>query len=199
MTYVDETSYLVVGIIALLAYVLLLAVAVAEYITVSLAVYTMGKNRGIKNPWLAWVPVANYWIVGKLVNEYDRKNGIVRKWHKTLLSLILWMIGVTLVAYSAMFAAGAIYAFTGYSNILALTLPFYVLMISAMLLAVVFSVCVGICYYKLFEEAAPEKAVKYLILALLVPLADGICLMKIRNTFKPEETEPIVEEVPEEE
>ena len=192
MTYVDN-SYLAVGIVLAVVYLLLMALAVAEYVTVSLAFYTMAKNRGVKHPWLAWIPFANYWIVGKLVNECDLKHGIERKWHKTLLSLVLWMVVLTLVAYIAMFAAGAIYAFTGYDNVLALVLPFYVLLIPVMLLSVVFSVCLGICYYKLFEEATPQKAVKYLLLSLMLPLADGICLLKIRNAFKPEEAEQVIE------
>ena len=192
MTYVDN-SYLAVGIVLAVVYLLLMALAVAEYVTVSLAFYTMAKNRGIKHPGLAWVPVANVWIIGKLVNEYDRKNGIEKKWHHTLLTLTLLMVGLILLAYAAMFAAGALYAFLSYDNILALTLPFYLLMIPAMLLTVVFSVCMSICYYKLFEEAVPEKAVKYLLLSLMVPLADGICLLKIRNAVKPEDAEPVIE------
>ena len=37
--------------------------------------------------------------------------------------------------------------------------------------------CYYVCIYKVFEETAPEKAVKYLLLSVLVPLAFGICLM----------------------
>ena len=191
MSYVNETTYLIIGLVLLALYVLILALAIAEYVTVSLALYTMAKNRGIKHPGLAWVPVANVWIIGKLVNEYDRKNGIEKKWHHTLLTLTLLMVGLMLLAYAAMFAAGALYAFLSYDNILALTMPFYLLMIPAMLLTVAFSACLSICYYKLFEEAVPEKAVKYLLLSLMVPLADGICLLKIRNFNKPQEQEPV--------
>ena len=38
-----------------------------------------------------------------------------------------------------------------------------------------------ICTFKLFESTVPEKAVKYLILSILVPLASPICLFRCRN------------------
>ena len=73
--------------LAVVAVVLLICsmVGIASYVMTSLSVYTIAKRREINNPWLAWIPVANYWIVGSIADDYDEKNGIKRKWRLHLL------------------------------------------------------------------------------------------------------------------
>ena len=44
--------------------------------------------------------------------------------------------------------------------------------------AMAYAACKYICMYKNFELIAPEKPIKYFLLAILVPLAYGILLMK---------------------
>ena len=43
--------------------------AVASYVLTALALYTVARRRGLKNPWLAWIPVASAWIVGSLSDQ----------------------------------------------------------------------------------------------------------------------------------
>lgn len=38
----------------------------AVFVFTAVALYTLAKNRGIRHPWLAWIPVANVWILGSL-------------------------------------------------------------------------------------------------------------------------------------
>lgn len=53
----------------------IIALALVSYIFNAVAVSTMAKNAGIANPWLAWIPVANVWIMGELVTDRLRGNG----------------------------------------------------------------------------------------------------------------------------
>lgn len=41
--------------------------AIVMYILLSLGLYKLAQNAGIENPWLAWIPIANLYILGKLV------------------------------------------------------------------------------------------------------------------------------------
>ena len=50
---------------------ILLALAVVMYVFQSLGLYTMAKRRGIKCYGLAWVPIGNLWIMGKLADQFD--------------------------------------------------------------------------------------------------------------------------------
>ena len=56
-----------------------------------------------------------------------------------------------------------------------------ILFAASLAAAVAYIICQYICLFKIFESTVPEKAVKYLLLSILVPLAYPICLMKCRN------------------
>lgn len=44
--------------------------AIASYVLTALALYTVARRRGLKNPWLAWIPVADSWLLGSLSDQY---------------------------------------------------------------------------------------------------------------------------------
>ena len=46
-----------------------LLIGLAVYIVAAISLTQMATNEGIPNPWLAWVPFANLYIVGKLIPE----------------------------------------------------------------------------------------------------------------------------------
>ena len=45
-------------------------VSLAVYIFSALGLYTIAQRRGLRNSWLAWIPVANVWILGSLSDQY---------------------------------------------------------------------------------------------------------------------------------
>lgn len=46
-------------------------VAIVAYVLGSLGFYTIATRRGIKHAWLAWVPVANAWLLGSISDQYQ--------------------------------------------------------------------------------------------------------------------------------
>ena len=57
-------------------YLGLLAYAVIAYILGSKGLYAIAVRRGIKNPWMAWVPIVSNWTLGCLSDQYaTRKYG----------------------------------------------------------------------------------------------------------------------------
>lgn len=82
------------------------SLGVVAYILQALALYTIAKRRGIKKPWLSWIPVVNVWILGSLSDQYryvtKREVKNRRKWMLGLkisvLALAVVMV-VLLVAY----------------------------------------------------------------------------------------------------
>ncbi len=56
------------GVIAVLFFSV---IGLVFYILKSIGLYTLANNRGIENPWLAWIPVADLYIMGLLVGEMD--------------------------------------------------------------------------------------------------------------------------------
>ena len=45
-------------------------ISVVAYVFTALSLYTIAKRRGIRNPWLAWIPVADVWVLGSLSDQY---------------------------------------------------------------------------------------------------------------------------------
>ena len=182
MSYVSE---LVLNVLIIAFYLLSFAIAIGDYVMVSLSLYTMAKNRGIRGAGLAWVPVANFWIVGSLANEADAQKGIHRRWNTILLTFALMGLGGLLVVFVALIAVGILYYFVAADLLLWVFLLVYGLLIVDMVAMVALSILSSICIFKIFESVVPQKAVKYLLLYLLVPLGAGICLLKTRNADEP--------------
>ena len=47
-----------------------MALGIATYVLTALAFYTVAVRRGLKNAWLAWIPVADAWLVGSISDQY---------------------------------------------------------------------------------------------------------------------------------
>ena len=83
----EEMLLTVAGIIGIVALVIGL-LAIVFYVFQSVGLYTIAKRRGIANPWLAWLPVGNYWIAGSIADQYQYVvNGAVKNKRKILLAL----------------------------------------------------------------------------------------------------------------
>ena len=46
-------------------------IGIAMYVLFSLGLMKLAENKGIENPWLAWIPIANMYILGLIVKEVD--------------------------------------------------------------------------------------------------------------------------------
>jgi hypothetical protein len=48
---------------------LAILIGIAVYVVGAYGLYSMAKNRGEENSWMAWVPIANIHLIGKMVGE----------------------------------------------------------------------------------------------------------------------------------
>ena len=67
---IDEELLLQIAGILVFAGLAILLLTVVVYVFQSIGLYTIAKRRGIQNPWLAWLPVGNYWIAGSIADQY---------------------------------------------------------------------------------------------------------------------------------
>lgn len=173
-------------------YLLLLGYLVFAYVMQSLSLHTLARRRGIANPWLAWIPFGDSWIIGSLARDYDKQKGLNRRWDKILLILsivgiatffTIYIAFIVYVAISAisMESAGITYGEDIAFEMLGGLLVFYVLLIASAVVISAFSTLTYICLYKIFESTVPEKALKHFLIYLLVPFAAPFCLFACRN------------------
>lgn len=177
-----EEMGIVFILFGVLIYLLALGCAIVSYVLNSLAYYKIAKRRGIENPWLSWIPVANSWIIGRVANEYDKRNGHDRPWHKVLLTLCaIGVLGFALfygMFFINVFNMAMNFDYGYYDvNMNSFWVSYVGIIIFALVISV-YSMISIICIYKTFESTVPEKALKYFVLYFLVPLAGPICLVK---------------------
>lgn len=78
--------------------------SIAAYVLLALGLYTIAKRRDIKNPWLAWVPLANVWILGCISDQYQFVvNGRQKGKRKALLimSILMFILMIVIIACAA--------------------------------------------------------------------------------------------------
>ena len=64
--------------------------ALAMYVLKSVGLYTIARRRGLKNPWMAWVPVLNDWLLGSISDQYRYVvKGQIRNRRIVLLMLVI--------------------------------------------------------------------------------------------------------------
>ncbi len=182
-----------IGLIIIFAfYGALFLYAIAEYVLNSLGLYGIAKKRGISLPGLAWLPVGNLWVLGSFVNSYEeKKEDHFKKWHILLPVLMGVMIAAYVLFYvvyfvfyfllfgAAMMNAEADLEFSGIAIVFLVVVFAMAIIIS--LAAVLLQAFSSIALYKAYESISPKKAIKYLIISIVVPLGQGICLIKCKK------------------
>ena len=163
----EEMIMAVLGIVGF-ALIVVGLVLLIGYIFQSIALYSMAKNRGIQNPWLAWLPIGNYWIAGSLADQYQYVvNDKVVNRRKIL--LILSIAGALVASLVSSVATGS----------LTLTLSknaehFAMLGATGDLLSLLFSgleiatfVFWQICLYDIYSSCNPRHNVLFLVLGII--------------------------------
>lgn len=68
--------------------------SIAIYVISALALYTIAKRREIANPWLAWIPVTQFWIIGSISDDYQK---VAFQKVKNKRKVMLWLFIVNMV------------------------------------------------------------------------------------------------------
>lgn len=169
------------GIIAvvLVAYLVMIGLGIAIYILNSLGLYTIAQRRGIKNPWMAWLPVTNMWILGSIADQYRYVAcGQIRNRRKVLLGLMIGMVALWLVffgVYVGVFvnfimqipqlehmSEAQILQGVGSSAVW-----IGVVMIVWWIVSMVALVFHYVCLYDLYASCSPDNKVLFLVLSIL--------------------------------
>lgn len=173
---------------------------IAAYILTALAIYTVSCRRGLNNPWLAWIPVVNCWLLGSLSDQYQYvvKANVKskRKWLIVLnilkAALAMMLVVLALVTAGALIADHRSDVMGAVVAVLGLALPF---------VAVTVALCV-IRYMALFDvyrSLDPGNAVLYLVLSILFSPTESFFLFfnREKDLGMPPRKASVVEETSE--
>ena len=176
---------------------------IATYVLTALALYTMAQRRGIKNPWLSWIPVVNCWILGSLSDQYRYVvKGEVKNKRKVL--LILNIISMVMAIAMMIIAIVMVFriidsgigsnenelmwaALRAVGGVLVLALPLVGVGIATMVVHFM-------ALYDIYTSCVPQNNVLFLVLSILFGFTEPFFLFFSRNQdegMPPRKQEPV--------
>lgn len=174
-SYTSIFSYL------LPVYIIMLALGVLFYVFYSIGLYTIAKRRGLRYPGLAWVPVANDWMLGLVADQVDLI--YAGKKSKQRLRLLWFSAGVYLLA--AFFLIAFLTIVNSYQSF---SSPFSTIMVWFPMIfwavAITYTVFYYIALYKLYRSCSPDNAVPLIVLSIIFSVIIPFVMLVIRKSDK---------------
>ena len=139
----------------------IVAFSVLSYVLGGIGLQTIARQRGIRNGWMAWLPIVNGWILGSVSDQYQYLvKGRIKNRRKQLLFLQIG-IAVLSVLYSMCATAQVVYGMpvAGYQ----------VCRYAVGVFTVILSVMEYMAYYDLYRSCEPDRRISRLVLSIVLP------------------------------
>lgn len=171
-------------------------IGIAIYLLESISVYKMAKSAEIKNPWLAFVPVANDWVFGTLAEKYKKKNGTKSARFGIILPVLEGIVLIEAIALT-IFTVISVKEITGYALDAVNTsaemapeqfmslIPVIILYFALIAVAIAYAVVFFISLWRVYSSFDKSNATLYIVLSVIFTISVPIILFIIRNR-KPE-------------
>lgn len=192
-TSVDE-EYLMIFLSVFLGVLgVVLVFALVFWIFRSVSLQKIAKRRGIRNAWLAWIPVGSDWILGSVSDQYQHLvQGKITSRRKIL--LILTVVGTVLsLGGNVLSILQTVMAETK-EELVAYGLLGMIpslLTVGAGIAALVFK---HICNYDLYRSCNPKNATVFLVLGIIFSVCEPFfyfaCRKKDLGMIFPEPAAP---------
>ncbi len=191
----DEAFGVTFLLIYLFYFLIIGLVSLATYVLTSWGTYSIAKRRGIRNPWLAWIPVGNVWILGCISDQYRYvARGQVKNKRKALLvlNILLYITLIVMLVLCFVLIFQMISSGFGHVQPPMGTDAFEESVIGSMVgLLVVYLVMLGVsvaftilqymALYDLYASCDPSNKVLYLILNIFVSITLPIFIFICRD------------------
>ena len=188
----------------LLFYFLMIGFGIACYVLQSVGFYTIAKRRGIKNPWLCWLPVGDAWILGSISDQYNYvAKGKVKNRRKLLLGLaigaytilICWLVSyigwiVGMVAFVEEEVIGGMFGATMGA--------FLIFTLFIAVVGIVNTIMQYIALYDVFTSCNPDSSVIFLVLSILINVTLPFLIFTSRNKDLGMPPRKVIAEIPQE-
>ena len=177
---VAESTLGVATGIMLILWFLTMGFAIVMYVLNAVGMYRIAKRRGIRNAWLAWIPVGNEWILGSIADQYQHLiQAKITARRKLLLGLTFGSF-VMGVVNSLSGVLTDMMAHTEQELMLwgILSLLFSVLALGVNIAALVFY---HMSNYDLYRSCNPKNAVTFLVLGIIFPVAQPFFYLSCRK------------------
>ena len=171
-------------------YAVVFIYAIAAYILSSLGHYTIAQRRGIKHPWLAWIPFGNLWILGSIADQYQYVSmGQVKSRRKVLMGLQIAGTAVALAIFGmyvklvvdVLITAGGNIELVDPVSMGVIVLVILLLCLAACVLSIILTVFRYISLYNLFASCWPGCKVAFILLSIFLSVTEPFLVFACRN------------------
>ena len=187
--FADSSRFAATFMVIYFVFILLVyAYSIVTYILNSLGLYTIAMRRGIRRPWLAWIPLGMDWILGSIADQYQYvAKGQVKNRRKVLLALGIAIVVLYLVMMGAMMALMINGISAGFNMAIVesqMITPAIVMLVSILVMlivAVVMTVYQYICYYNLYQSCNPNHDATFLVLSIFFSFLTPFFVFALRK------------------
>ena len=165
--------------------------SIASYVMTALALYTIAKRRGLHKPWLAWIPVANMWLLGSISDQYryvtQGQNKSKRKWllglEIALAALLVIILAVCISAVvQAVLGAASFYDEDALlRSAIGSLIAAGALLIPMAAVGIAKAIITYMALYDVYKSLDPANCVMYLVLSILISVTQPFFLLCNRN------------------
>lgn len=166
-------------------------ISLLAYVLTALSLYTMAQRRGIHHAWLAWLPVADMWVLGSLSDQYRYVvKGEIKARRKVLLTLAI----ISAVLSIAVFCVGMVLAvavFTAFmqniggdalvNRAIAPGIALAVLGVPLLGVSIAAMIIRFMALYDVFCSCDPQNSVLFLVLSILLGVTKPFLLFACRE------------------
>ena len=172
----------------ILVLIVVLPIALATYIVNGISMMKISKKLGVENGWLAFVPFANYWLLGRLAQEdqkvyYPEKKAV--RW--SVIYLVVVIVGMVLSGILGGIEGGVTAALeysehASASMAVLLVEGVYILLTGVLSLAM--NALMAIVLYKFYHRMAEKSAIWMTLLSIFVSFAQPVILLVLAFSKK---------------
>lgn len=185
----DAGAAAIVMLIYFVYFLIMLGIGIAQYVLQSVGMYTISKRRGIRHPWLSWLPIGCTWILGCISDQYQYVvKGKVKRKRKSLLVLTL-LTGILSIGGVAFYIVSVIRLMMENGmqapeavEMMSAILSFLGIMLVVLGISIALAIINYIALYDLFASCEPKNSALYLVLSIFVgitmPLLVFLCRKK---------------------
>ena len=150
------------------------------WIISALSLQSIARRRGIRNAWLAWVPIGTDWILGSISDQYQH---LIQAKITARRKLLLWLN----VGYAMLIIAnGLVQGMTELAahteeQLLIWGLASTAISLARLAVSITTLVFYHMSNYDLYRSCNPKNAVTFLVLGIIFPVAQPFFYLSCRK------------------
>lgn len=174
----DDGAAIGIVIVYLIYLLVVCVIGIVSYVLQSLGMYTIAKRRGLRRPWMAWVPIASDYLLGSVSDQYQYvvkgKNRSKRKVMLTL-SIVMGVLDAAVIASLVSFFVRLVKMgmYEGYVSdsqmmqVMAPLMGMLALCLPMMGVSIALLVFHYMAMYDLYTSCTPNNNVLFLVLSII--------------------------------